>query len=177
MTSIEFLRHVFDVSGVRLSDARVKGIQELPEQTSVKGVRSFIRMVNYFRDFVKGLSSHMILLTALTKISSALELFRVTQEGRSAFALIKDLLSNSSKSVIMNEKDPLMFYTDASKRAIGGVLMLIQDGIEKSVIFVSHVLSDQATRCVKILAPYLLGKLLKVRTDHHNLVYLASSSV
>ena len=31
--------------------------------------------------------------------------------------------------------------------------------------------------CVKILAPYLLGKLFTVRTDHRNLVYLASSSV
>ena len=77
-----------------------------------------------------------------------------------------------------------------STRPIGGVLMQIQDGMEKHVIFVSHVLSDQATRwgimdlelyafvyCVKILAPYLLGKLFTVRTDHRNLVYLVSSSV
>ena len=89
----------------------------------------------------------------------------------------------------MNEEDPVILYTDASTRAIGGVLMQIQDGIEKPVIFVSPVLSDQATRwgimepelytfvyCVKILAPYLLGKLSIVRTDHRNLVYLASSS-
>jgi len=190
MTSIEFLGHIFDVSGVRLSDARVKGIQELPEPTSVKGVRSFIGMVNYFRDFIKGLSSYMIPLTALTKKISASEPFRMTQEGRAAFVLIKDLLSKSSQLVIMNEQDPLILYTDASTRAIGGVLMQIQDGMEKPVIFVSHVLSDQATRwgimelelyafvyCVKILAPYLLGKLFTVRTDHRNFVYLASSSV
>ena len=66
--------------------------------------------------------------------------------GSTAFALIKDLLSKSSQLVIMNEQDPLILYTDASTRAIGGVLMQIQDGIEKPVIFVSHVLSDQATR-------------------------------
>ena len=101
MTSIEFLGHIFDVSGVRLSDARVKEIQELPEPTSVKGVRSFIGMVNYFRDFIKGLSSYMILLTALTQRRVRL-------------------------------------------------------------------------RSLKILAPYLLGKLFTVRTDHRNLVYLVS---
>ena len=101
MTSIEFLGHVFDVSGVRLSDARVKGIQEFPKKSSVKGVRSFIGMVNYFRDFIKGLSNYMIPLTALTKKNSASEPFRMTQEGRAAFALIKDLLSKSSQLVIM----------------------------------------------------------------------------
>ena len=77
--------------------------------------------------------------------SSTSEPFRMTQEGRVAFALIKDLLK-SSQLVIMNEEDPVVLYTDASTRAIGDVLMQIQDGIEKPVIFVSHVLSDQATR-------------------------------
>ena len=120
MTSIESLGHIFDVSGVRLSDARVKGIQELPEPTSVKGVRSFIGMVNYFRDFIKGLPSYMIPLTALTKKSSASETLRMTQKGRAAFALIKDLILNSSQLVIMNEEDPLILYTDANTRAIGG---------------------------------------------------------
>ena len=31
--------------------------------------------------------------------------------------------------------------------------------------------------CVKNLAPYLLGKLFTVRTDHKNLVYLSNSTV
>ena len=61
--------------------------------------------------------------------------------------------------------------------------MQLQNGIEKSVIFVSHILLDQATRWgimefelyafvywAKQLSPYLLGKLYTVRTDHKNLV-------
>ena len=67
MTSIEFLDHVFDINGVRMSDSSVQGINEFPKPTSGIGVRSFIGMANYFRDFVKDLSSHMIPLTALTK--------------------------------------------------------------------------------------------------------------
>jgi len=42
MTEIKFLGHIFDVSGVRLSDESVQGIKESSEQTSVKWVRSFI---------------------------------------------------------------------------------------------------------------------------------------
>ena len=68
--------------------------------------------------------------------------------------------------------------------------MQLQNGIEKPVIFVSHILSDQATRWgimlsdlyafvyrVKQLSPYLLGKQFTVRTDHKNLVYLSDSSI
>ena len=71
MTSIEFLGHVFDKNGINMSDSRVQGINDLSEPTSVKGVIILIGMANYFRDFVKGLSCHMIPLTALTKKKSA----------------------------------------------------------------------------------------------------------
>ena len=40
----------------------------------------------------------------------------MSQEGRAVFALIKDPLSQSSQLVIMNEEDPLILYTDASKK-------------------------------------------------------------
>jgi hypothetical protein len=67
---IEFLGHVFNLSGMRLSDSRVQGIRDVPEPTSVKSVRSFIGMVNYFRDFISGLSGHLIPLYELTKKNS-----------------------------------------------------------------------------------------------------------
>ena len=91
---------------------------------------------------------------------------------------------------MMNEEDPLILYTDASTKAIGGVLMQFQNEIENPVIFVSYIPSDQATHwrimeselyaflyCVMQLSPYLLGKLFTVRTDHTKLVYLSNSSI
>ena len=77
-------------------------------------------MPNYSRDFVKGLSSHRIPVTALTKKKSASEPFRMTQDYQAAFAHIKGHLAISSQLVITNEEDPLVLCTDASK-AIGGV--------------------------------------------------------
>ena len=53
---------------------------------------------------------------------------------------------HASQLVIMNETDPLILYTDASTVSIGGVLMQEQNGIENPIIFISHILSDQATR-------------------------------
>ena len=62
--SIEFLGHVFDINGVKLFDSRVQGINDFSKPATVKRVRSFIGMANYFCVFLKGLSSHMIPLTA-----------------------------------------------------------------------------------------------------------------
>ena len=84
MQSIEFLGHIFDEKGVKLSDSRVQGIRDLLESTSVKGFRSFIGMVNYFRDFIKGLSSHLIPLTQLTKKNATQKGFEMTLKARDA---------------------------------------------------------------------------------------------
>ena len=56
------------------------------------------------------------------------------------------LLVNASQSIIMNENHPLVLHTDASTVSVGEVLMPEQNGVEKPIIFISHILSDQATR-------------------------------
>jgi len=43
-------------------------------------------------------------------------------------------------------KMTLWFYTDASTMSVGGVLVQEQNAIEKPIILISHILSDQATR-------------------------------
>ena len=82
MTSIEFLVTFL------ISDSRVQGINDLSKPTSVKGVRSFFGMAYYFCDFIKGLSGHRIPFTAIKKMRSASEPFRMTREGRAAFVHI-----------------------------------------------------------------------------------------
>ena len=155
----------------------------------MKEVRRFIGVVNYFRDFIKKLSSHLIPLTQLTKRNATQNILKRLQ--RCVFR-VKDLLVNASQLVIMNETDSLILYTDTSTVSVDGVLMQEQNGVEKPITFIPHILSDQATRwgimelelyafvyCVKQLTPYLMGKLFTVMNemDHKNLVYLANSSI
>ena len=68
-----FLGHIFDVSGVRFSEARVQVIRESPNQSSS------------------------------VEEKSTSEPFRKSQESRAAFALIKDQLSKSCELVIIYE--------------------------------------------------------------------------
>jgi len=64
------------------------------------------------------------------------------------------------------------------------------NGVERPCVFVSHMLSDQATRwgimefelyalvyCIKHLSSYLLGRQFVVKTDHKNLLYLSNSTI
>jgi len=67
ITSVEFLGHIFDEHGVHLNDKRVRWIQDIPIHTSVLAIRSFVGMINYFRDFIPSLSSYLRPLTDLTK--------------------------------------------------------------------------------------------------------------
>jgi len=61
--------------------------------------------------------------------------------------MVKYLLVKASQLVIINETDPLILCTDGSTVSIGGVLLMQkQNGLEKPIIFISHILSDQATR-------------------------------
>jgi len=46
----------------------------------------------------------------------------------------------------MNKRNQLVLYTDASTKAIAGILMQIQEGMENPCLFVSHALSEQASK-------------------------------
>jgi len=144
---LEFLGHIFDEYGVHLSDKRVQGIKDLPVPTSVSAVRNFVGMVNYFRDFIPALSSYLYPLTDLSIMRQFGENgFEMTEEALSAFVRVKDMVMAHTTRVLMNDSDPLILYAVASTRAVGGVLMQVQGGRERPCVFVSHTLSEQATR-------------------------------
>ena len=82
----------------------------------------------------------------------------------------------------MNERYQLILYTNASTKAIAGVLIQIQEGIEKPCLFVSHALLEQASkegimelelyafvRHESLHQTYLLGKEFIVRTRSQKL--------
>ena len=108
MESIEFLGHVFDAEGVKLSEARVQGIRDVAEPTSVKAVRSFVGMVNYFRDFISDLSGLLMPLTELTKRRYTSEPFYMTSKARQAFTNIKTVLEQHTRLTTINEQDRLI---------------------------------------------------------------------
>jgi hypothetical protein len=186
---ITFLGHVFLSSGYRMSDERKEAVQKIAVPTTVKSLKSFLGVTNYFREFIPNLSVMVAPLSDLTKGAKRGPI-GWNDAAQAAFDKVKEAILNAQELTWPNETDPLILYTDASDLGIGGVLVQRQVNVEKPISCFSKKFSDAATRwstiekeCFAIFAAvlsfqsHLLGRSFFLRTDHKNLVHLQSSVV
>lgn len=107
--------------------------------------------------------------------------FRWNDDCQNAF----DKLSKELASAQVLAHPDFILYTDASNEAVGGVLLQLQNGIQRSVAFASKSQSkSERNYCVtlkELLAvvlfveyfrQYLCGRKFKIRTDHSLLKWL-----
>ena len=85
------LDHVFKGNGYHMSVERKQGIQQLMAPNPLKQLRSFLSMVNNFRDFIPNLSSELSALTELTATTKHAT-FVWTDLARLAFDRIKFII-------------------------------------------------------------------------------------
>jgi hypothetical protein len=57
-TRIEYLGLIISENRVEINPVKVAGVAEWPEPTSKQEVQSFLRFVNFYRQFVKDFSHH-----------------------------------------------------------------------------------------------------------------------
>ena len=65
--SVEYLGYVLSLSGLTMSDTKVKTIQEWLELKKVKDIQSFLGFANFYRRFIFNYSDIVIPLTRLTR--------------------------------------------------------------------------------------------------------------
>eukprot|EP00595_Chromulina_sp_UTEXLB2642_P002028 CAMPEP_0196762882 /NCGR_PEP_ID=MMETSP1095-20130614/3014_1 /TAXON_ID=96789 ORGANISM="Chromulina nebulosa, Strain UTEXLB2642" /NCGR_SAMPLE_ID=MMETSP1095 /ASSEMBLY_ACC=CAM_ASM_000446 /LENGTH=1512 /DNA_ID=CAMNT_0042114961 /DNA_START=95 /DNA_END=4633 /DNA_ORIENTATION=- len=184
---VRFLGHIFNENGVTLGIERKQGINDMPVPATLKQLRSFLGMVNYFRDFIPNLSVMLHPLTDLTKTSSK---FTWTAEANDAFIEVKQAVMSAQGLGHLNDVDPLYLYTDASTIGCGATLFQLQNDVMIPIVFLSTKFSSAATKWATIkqecygvfwavmkLSSYLLGRHFYIYTDHKNLVYLTSSNI
>jgi hypothetical protein len=185
----QFVGHVFNADGYHLSNERKQGIQDLKAPTNLKQLRSFLGMVNYFRDFIPNLSSELSNLTALTTKDTPYIWSPIIND---TFLHIKELIWSSARLNHLNDTGDITLYTDASGTGIGAVLVQksMTDNIDYPILFISHKFGDAAQKwstieqeCYSIyysvihLQSYLLGRHFFIATDHRNLMFLEKSIV
>jgi len=174
---LEYLGYWITRDGIQPMKEKVQSIMNLDEPKTRKELRSFMGLVNYYRDMWLR-RSHV--LAPLAKLTSKTEPFKWGPAQAKAFAMCKRIIS---KEVILAYPDfskPFVIHTDASHYQLGGVIS--QDG--KPFAFYSRKLNDAQTRyttterellsIVETLKAYrniLLGHEIIVHTDHKNLVY------
>ena len=136
---LEYLGYLINREGVRPSMKKVEAIRNLAPPKTRKQLRSFIGMVNYYRDMWPK-RSH--LLAPLSSLTSKNVKFKWTEEHQKAFDEIKTVIAQETMLTYPDFNKAFHLHTDASKRQLGA--HITQDG--KPIAFYSRKLTPAQTR-------------------------------
>ena len=186
--SLEFLGFQVDSTGIKPLPERVEGIMATPAPNTVKGLQSFLGMVNYYRRFIKNAAHHLFHLFNLLKEKP--KTLPWNADAQKSFEAIKKALADAALLHHPKSGAPLALTTDASNHAIGAVLEQRGANGWEPLAFYSGKLQEnqqkwppydrellaifRATRHFKSM---LEGRNFTIYTDHQSLVPSMSSSM
>ena len=173
---LEYLGYWITREGIKPMPKKILAIQKIAEPKTKKELRSFIGVVNYYRDMWIRRSHVLAPLAALTSKDAK---WKWEKEHSEAFRNIKKIISREVMLAYPDFNKPFVIHTDASHSQLGAVIS--QDN--KPIAFYSRKLNPAQTRyttterellsiveTLKEFLTILLGHRIIVHTDHKNLV-------
>lgn len=140
---VTFLGHVVNEKGITISREKVRSIEEFPVPKTVRSLKRFLGVVNFYRSFLKNAA---LILSPLTKFLS--EKYKKIvlakhwgTDQQQAFDTVKKMLASEIYLAYPRPGVPLVVITDASLSAIGGVLNQIVHGKMEPLAFFSKGLN------------------------------------
>ncbi|KAJ9553266.1 hypothetical protein OSB04_017311 [Centaurea solstitialis] len=180
------LGHKVSKHGIEVDKAKVAVIENLPYPKSVKGVRSFLGHVGFYRRFIKDFSKITKPLCSLLLKDAK---FEFTNECISAFDKLKKELISAPILTAPDWNLPFVLMCDASDTAIGAVLGQRKEKWLHVIYYASKTLDgaqvNYATTEKEFLAvvyacekfrSYLVRSKVIVYTDHSAIKYLMAKN-
>ena len=136
VTELDFLGHRVSSDGIQPLQERVKAIQEFPIPTSVRKLREFLGLVNFYHRFISNCASTLEPLNSLL----------AKQQGRDCKLCWNETATaafTAIKSVV-----PTCIMSDASDKAVGAVLQQQIDGEWRPLSYFSKKLHPAETRYI-----------------------------
>jgi hypothetical protein len=181
---VEYLGHVVSGEGIAAREDKLSTIQNWPRPTNQSELRSFLGLCSYYRKFVKGFADISAPLHAVAAGKGKLLWLK---EAERAFCQLKERLTLPPVMTYFKPDATLILDCDASNVACGAVLQQEEEGGLKVLGYYSACFSkEERNYCVtrrELLAivkgcrhfrEFLVGKCVKVRTDHSSLAWLQS---
>jgi hypothetical protein len=140
---LEFLGHVVGKKGLAPDDRKIDAVLEYPPPKDQTGVRAFLGMTGFYRQFIQNYSELTRPITELLKKNVH---FKWTEECQEAFEMLKDCLISSPILIMPNDKDLFTVMTDASDFALGAVLAQERDNKDLVVAYASKKLNPAEVR-------------------------------
>ncbi|GKC29704.1 reverse transcriptase domain-containing protein, partial [Tanacetum coccineum] len=176
------LSHKISKSRIEVDRAKVDVIAKLPHPTSIKGVRSFLGHVGFYRRFIQDFSKIAQPMTHLFEKETP---FDFSKECIEAFNILKKKLIEASVLVAPDWDLPFEIMCDANDYAVGAVLEQRKTKHFQPIHYASKTITDAqahyTTTEKELLAvvyafkkfwPYLVLSNTIVYTDHSALKYL-----
>ena len=129
---IEYLGHVVTPQGIFPDPGKVEVVQNFPTPASLRDLKSFLGLANYYRRFIKGFSEIASPLNALTKKGVKFSWF---ESCAVAFDRLKRAMIPAPVLAFPNFDEQFLLYVDASSTGIGFALAQIQNGKEVVVAY------------------------------------------
>ena len=187
-SELEYLGYVLTRDGIKPQNEKVSAILALQPPTSVKTLRHFLGLVQYYRDLWEKRSDVLAPLTDLVGESGETKVtkrngtkkipFHWDQSHQKAFEAIKTTIARDVVLAYPDYSHVFEIYTDASSRQLGAVIT--QRG--RPIAFFSRKLSTAQQKysvtelellsiveTLKEFRGMLWGQRIKVYTDHQNL--------
>ena len=182
-SEIELLGHSINQDGSKPNSKDIEAITAMKSPTNVTHLKQFLGLCAYFRDYVANMSDHTFLLRQ--KKGSP---FKWTQDHEHSFENLKHLITDPSVMLHHpNWNASFEVHVDASKHGCGAMLAQEIEGKLKPIRFVSRAFNAVESRWTTLqqelfavkwgleqFRPYILGRRIKVVTDHANLQWLTT---
>jgi len=188
--SVEYLGYVLSPSGLTMSNAKVKTIQEWLEPKKIRDIQFFLGFANFYRRFIFNYSDIVIPLTRLTRKDTP---WNFDKNCRRAFNTLKQAFTSAPILTHWIPDAQLVVETDASDYALAAILSIVtKDNEVHPVAFHSRTFSAPELnydvhdkellaifKAFKIWRHYLEGSTspIDVITDHKNLEYFSTTKV
>ena len=187
MEELDFLGHHISKDGFQPIEDKLEAIRKYPLPKTVKELRRFLGLFNFYRKFVPHVAETLIPLNKmLCKVKSAKQVLTWSKEALDAFNKCKDSLTVSSQLAYPIKHGKLHLVCDASDKAVGSVLNQYDPNLKswKPLAFFSKALSPCQRRystydrellalflSVRHFADLLLGRDVTLVTDHKPLTF------
>ena len=139
-----FLGHVISSETLMPDMDRIEAIFSYPPPRNQKQLRRFLAICNFHQQFIP---KYAYFVSPLLILLEKGHKWKWTSDLQKAFELLRDRFVHSIELVHPDSESEYVIYTDASARAIGGVLMQKDKEENLSIIFTtSRVLNPTEQR-------------------------------
>jgi len=183
-SKVNFLGVVMGQRKIEMEEEKMKGVLNWPVPKTVRDVRKFLGLANYYRRFIKNFAALAKPLNMLTRKD---EKWKWEEAQQKAFEQLKEIFTTRLLLVAPDLDKEFRVKADASNFVTGGVLSIkCEDNKWRPVAYISKLLNETernyeihdkemlaVIRCLEAWRHFLEGAKGKfeIWSDHKNLEY------